>query len=252
MCTMSLVTASDRLRVMFNRDEQHTRPEAWLPRAERRNGVTTLMPIDPAGGGTWIAATGAGLVFGLLNADGPTPAGGGSRGGIIPALVHCATVDAVIAEARGLCCRAWAPHRLVVANRRRAVELRLLGRGLSVAPIDLGAPVMVTSSSVDPDAVVPARRALFDALMHRAADPLVAQDMFHQHRWADRADVSVYMRRHDAATHSITTVDVRADGLAMRYDPLRTPAGRPGWMSVPRSQQAAVPADRGARLALVS
>lgn len=234
MCTMTFVATADRLRVMFNRDERHTRPEAWHPRMVRTPAAVALMPIDPAGGGTWIAGTGAGLVFGLLNADGPVPVGAPGRGAIIPALGHCRTLDEVIDAAHGLCDREWPGHRLLVANRRRGVELRLRTRGLRVTPFALDRPVMVTSSSVDADAIVASRRVLFDSIFDDPTDPLAAQDEFHRHRWVDRPQASVQMRRHDAATHSITTVDIAADGIAMRYEPLRALVGRPGWISVPR------------------
>lgn len=252
MCTMTLVATADRLRVMFNRDERHTRPEAWHPRMVRTAGPIALMPIDPTGGGTWIAASGAGLVFGLLNADGPVPIAAPSRGAIIPALARCHTLDQVVDTAQALCDRDWPAHRLFVANRRRGVELRLRTRGLRVTPFALDQPVMVTSSSADAEAVVPARRALFDCVFSDATDRLAAQDAFHRHRWVDRPQASVQMRRHDAATHSITTIDVSSSGVAMRYEPLRALAGRPAWISVPRGLPAVDLPNAGDRLARVS
>jgi hypothetical protein len=241
MCTVSLVTTADRLRVMCNRDEQHTRPEACHPRAHATPSGFALMPTDPQAGGTWIAATSSGLVLALLNGDGPAPAGSVSRGRLIPSLAGCATLADVIDCAERLCGVPWPAHRLIVANRRRALELRLRPRGLSVTELPLGTPAMITSSSVEADAVLPARRALFTALVSGTPDALGGQDRFHRHRWADRAWASIDMRRHDAATHSITTVDVSPDRVAMRYEPLRQAVGEPAWISLPRAATVVTP-----------
>jgi hypothetical protein len=105
----------------------------------------------------------------------------------------------------------------------------------------LGTPIMISSSSRDAEAVLPARRALFQSLVVGASDRLAAQDAFHRHRWAERPGASVDMRRHDAATHSITTVDISADGVAMRYEPQRQVVGDPAWLSLPRHRVAAAP-----------
>lgn len=241
MCTVSLVTTGDRLRVMCNRDEQHTRPEAGGPRTHATPSGFAVMPTDPQAGGTWIAATSSGLVLALLNGDGPAPVGSVSRGRLIPGLAGCASLADVVDCAERLCDVAWPAHRLIVANRRRALELRLRPRGLSVTELPLKTPVMITSSSFEADAVLTARRTLFTALVTGAPDLLAAQDRFHRHRWADRAWASIDMRRHDAATHSITTVDVSVDRIAMRYEPLRQAVGEPAWISLPRAAAAVAP-----------
>lgn len=245
MCTVSVVATRDRLRVMCNRDERHGRPEAWHPRAEATGTGFAVMPVDAPSGGTWIAATSHGLVFAVLNGDGPVPPEAPSRGHLIPRLIESRTIAEVIERAEGLCGTRWPPHRLVVASRMRVVELRVRARGLGLTELSLTAPVMATSSSFEADAVVPERRRLFTAHVLGSPDVLAAQDAFHRHRWAGRGWASVDMRRHDAATHSITTVDVSADRIAMRYEPRRHPAGEPGWITVPR----AIPA---ARLSKVS
>jgi Transport and Golgi organisation 2 len=241
MCTVSLVTTGDRLRVMASRDERHARPEATHPRTRATPYGFAIMPTDPQAGGTWIAATSSGLVFALLNGESDAPSGGMSRGLIIPSLAGCETLAEVIDRAGELCELPWPSHRLIVANRRRAVDLRLRARGLSMSEMLLGTPVMISSSSRDADSVLPARRALFQSMVVGTSDRLAAQDAFHRHRWADRADASIDMRRYDAATHSITTVDISADGVAMRYEPRRHVVGEPAWLSLPRHRVAAAP-----------
>lgn len=239
MCTVSLVATGERLRVMCNRDEQHARPEACHPRTQATRDGFALLPIDPQGSGTWIAATSSGLVLAVLNGDGPAPPGAVSRGRLIPALLDGRTIAEVVERAEALRGTPWPAHRLVVANRARAVELRVRPRGVSVREMSLATPLMLTSSSLEAGVVIPERRALFSSRVVGAADPLAAQDAFHRLRLDGRAWASVDMRRHDAATHSITTVDVALDRIAMRYEPLRHVAGEPAWISLPRHAAAA-------------
>lgn len=234
MCTVSLVSTGDRLRLMCNRDEQHARPEACHPRAQATRDGFALLPIDPRGCGTWIAATSSGLVLAVLNGDGPAPPGAVSRGRLIPALLDGRTIAEVVERADDLRHTPWPAHRIVVASRARAVELRVRGRGVSVREMSLSTPLMLTSSSFEAGAVIPERRALFTSTVVESADPLAAQDAFHRSRIEGRAWASVDMRRHDAATHSITTVDISLERIAMRYEPLRHLAGAAGWISLPR------------------
>ena len=233
MCTVTFVSDRDRLRAMCNRDERHTRPAAHPPVVTRSGGSLAIMPIDPQGGGTWVAANASGLVFAVLNASGLAGAPGVSRGCLIPALADCKDLRDVVARARPLCSRGWPGHRLVVADARRALELRLLSSGLVVDIFGLQSPLMFTSSSLGDALVEPVRRDLFERLVVGASDALDGQDAFHRHRWPGRAHVSVHMHRHDAGTHSITTVDVSPDRVRMRYAP-RDLAGQPMWLSVER------------------
>jgi hypothetical protein len=104
MCTVSILRApwadagaddGPLWRVVCNRDEQRTRRPAVAPLAGGCAARQFVYPLDPDGGGTWIAATSAGLVFTLLNeteAEGASmPARPVSRGLIIPLLASPAT-----------------------------------------------------------------------------------------------------------------------------------------------------------------
>lgn len=65
MCTLSWRLDGSTLDVFFNRDEQKSRvaarPAHFWPDYE------AIFPVDPQGGGTWLAATTSGCVFALLN-----------------------------------------------------------------------------------------------------------------------------------------------------------------------------------------
>ena len=67
MCTVSWLLANDGYQVFFNRDEQKGRALAYSPKYFNDLGVKYLMPVDPVGGGSWIAMNQAGLSVCLLN-----------------------------------------------------------------------------------------------------------------------------------------------------------------------------------------
>jgi hypothetical protein len=234
MCTVSLLPTGDHLRVMANRDERHDRPVAHPPLISRAGGALALMPIDPQGGGTWIAATSAGLVFALLNGTGDVPATAPSRGRLILELLDCMDLRQVQARAQSLTWRGWPPHRLLACDGRKTLELRVRPGGLSVDTYELRGPLGFTSVPAGDVDAEPARRVLFDELVEGAADPIDGQDAFHRHRWPDRPHLSVHMRRHDLGTQSITTIDVSPTRVRMRYESTREVVGQPAWLSIER------------------
>ena len=65
MCTLSWRLEGSTLDVFFNRDEQKSRvaarPAHFWP------DYQAIFPVDPQGGGTWLAVTTTGSVFALLN-----------------------------------------------------------------------------------------------------------------------------------------------------------------------------------------
>lgn len=254
MCTVSLVDAGDRLRVLCNRDERHARAEARPPVVRRTAAGLSMFPIDPQGGGTWIAANDAGLVVAVLNGDGPPLPSSHSRGRLVLEMLGCTTLTDALLRADHLR-RPWSPHRLIVADTRRVLELQIGEEAVDVSAYALTAPLLFTSSSLGRQAVEPVRRQLFDHFMRGAADALDAQDAFHRHRWPARPHVSVHMHRHDAATQSVTAVDVGPSRVRMRYEATREPAGQPAWLGVERRPVQSWP-DRVAasphRLALAS
>ena len=67
MCTLSWIPGLDGHVLMVNRDERRTRPAALPPSLRIVEGVATLAPTDPEGGGTWVAVNSAGVTLGLAN-----------------------------------------------------------------------------------------------------------------------------------------------------------------------------------------
>jgi hypothetical protein len=233
MCTLTLLrepwlreggAAGPVWRVVFNRDEQRSRPPAVPPAVHRLGAVRTLHPVDPQGGGTWIAATEHGLVLALLNGDEPAagdPPGAPprtSRGAIIPALAAVAARRAADVPARALDPRAYRPFHLVIADEREAIEIRSDGRAITAAAPDRGDRLMRTSSSVETASVRAWRSGLFEP--PRTPASAAEQDAFHASEDSGRPAYGVTMARADARTVSITTVEVFPGTVRMAYRPV--------------------------------
>lgn len=222
MCTVSVIAVPGGYRLVTNRDVARTRAAAIYP---HRWGAHAIGPIDPEGGGTWVAAK-PGLTLCLLNLNPddpePEPPDARSRGLIIPALIDAADASAAADALPALDPARFVPFRLLAVGRTsgpgvRIIETRWDGR--SLARIDNPGPPVVLASSGLGDRLVADRLPLFDELV--AADPTPeSQDAYHRHRWPGREPISVLMARDAARTVSITEVLDTTAGLDMRYRPV--------------------------------
>jgi hypothetical protein len=213
------------LRVACNRDELRSRPKAEPPATHILDGRSVLMPRDPEGGGTWIAANDRGLVFVLLNAYPPQPSGttavvggvGPSRGSIVPALASSDSVSEALDRSAAIDARAFRPFRLIVLDRHQLIECWPAGAFLQHRRTFVHRPLVRTSSSLGDALVQAPRRALFRRFFDRAADPRAAQDAFHDHQWPGAEAISVRMERPDARTVSRSVVEVGHDLVRFSY-----------------------------------
>lgn len=242
MCTVTIIPRDHGVRLVANRDESPARPAALEPRVIDASGRRAVMPIDPQSGGTWIAATDAGLVMTLLNAyPGPRqtglPAPPRSRGTILPALLGEATLAEVRDFLRTLRGEDYASFRLVVTDGEDVFDTVCSGgrveEGRTVA---LREPMLFTSSGLGDDIVGPPRGRLFQEMFQSGGDWVEAQDSFHRHSWPERRHLSVCMWRPDAQTVSRTVVEVNRFEIQMAYFP-----GPPDQPGIPK----AVRLDRG-------
>jgi hypothetical protein len=270
MCTLSVVRAPFveapgdlRWRVMFNRDERITRGEARLPQACSHGRLTGLYPVDPDGGGTWIAATSAGLVFALLNetgacsqgfslaesvaqdfspaesvAQGFSPAVNSrpeglrylSRGLVVPQLLASRSLDEAAFRLGQLPTGRFRPFRLLVVGDAGVLEA--VDAGDRRWRLHEPEPTFArTSSSRAPVWTTRRRLALFARLVPTPSPS--AQDAYHHHQWPANPGASVLMRRPGAATVSLTTIEAFASGFRVSYRP--SPAGAPDVTELPRA-----------------
>lgn len=253
MCTVSIIKLHDTpgaggpgavagYRMVVNRDEHRDRAIATPPRwhdivSPRGDRVRAIFPLDPAGGGTWVAVSEAGMVMCLLNRNDlprpklPDPRTLTSRGRIIPSLIGHATAEAALAALGEMDLGSMAPFRLLAADPPRpggapapmvaSWDLRELRVEVLPPP-----PLCLVSSGLG-DVHVQPRLGLFQQMVAPASGPAAAaqQDQFHRHTWPDRPEVSVLMSRCEARTVSILTAEVRAgasgDGaVTVHYEPI--------------------------------
>jgi hypothetical protein len=117
----------------------------------------------------------------------------------------------------------FAPFRIVMIHGRRVRTISSVDLRHSTEAL-LARPIMFTTSSLGDELVDQPRRQLFEGLVRRRNDWLGGQDAFHRHQWRSRTDVSVRMRRDDAATVSRTTIQVDHYAIEMSYEDLLAPA----------------------------
>lgn len=228
MCTLTVIPLLDHgrpvgFRLATNRDESPARALARRPERRRVGPVTALWPVDPVGGGTWIAATDRGVVLSVLNYNLTPPpalpaAGLVSRGQIIPAVAEVSRAADAIKRLGSIDLACFAPFRLVVADRAALLVAAWDRATLRVERRELG-PACFASSGLGDHLVAP-RLALFDEWLASRALTSAVQDEFHRHEWPGRPEISVRMRRDGARTVSTTVVEVRRD----HGDPAARPA----------------------------
>jgi hypothetical protein len=254
MCTISIIASGGRavgepsgVRIVCNRDESHSRPAAAAPRWRGIEGADgrAIWPMDMEGGGTWIAASEAGLALALLNLNPAPPlrARAGSRlrsrGLIIPELIGADSAARTMARLGRLTLRHFAPFRLIAVETfapqgpaileaswdRTRLEVRRHAR-------EAGAWCFVSSGLGDH--LVQPRLGLFDELVLHPGPTPERQDDFHRHTWPDRPEISVLMARAEARTVSITTLEIGGGGelggwsdggVRMEYEPIPARTG---------------------------
>jgi hypothetical protein len=223
MCTVTIIPLPSSIRLACNRDESRLRPAALPPELRRVGKRLAVMPIDPAGGGTWIAANDAGIVCTLLNVyehaqdQRSTQPGGLSRGLIIPQILGASTLAATLERVQDLDLACYAPFRLVIADRKKVAEFVSSGTELRGSETPLAGPAFFTSSVLGDQVVGPPRWALFQELLGRGQATRIRQDDFHRHSWPEQTHLSVCMTRPDARTVSFTTVEIGPEHVTMHY-----------------------------------
>ena len=221
VCTVSILIRDGVLRLVTNRDEQHTRVPAQGPVVHSLNGVRCCYPVDPASGGTWVGANAHGIVATLLNGNPPwsyEPDLRRSRGELVPAVLGCATRDAVVELINAQEWASFPPCRLVVAIAHEALVWTWDGR-TSAFNQQAADGALFSSSGLGDKLVQSPRATLWADWFTAGADPFAEQDAFHAHSWPERGAESVCMRRDDACTVSSTTIAVSDLSVDLHYHP---------------------------------
>jgi hypothetical protein len=148
-----------------------------------------------------------------------------SRGLVIPSLLEFETLQEVLTSMRTLNPGSFAPFRLVMVQGREVGAATSDGRVISVDRYWLVKPMLFASSSLGDTVVEGPRRRLFNDMVLGSPDTwLPGQHAFHRHYWWDCPELSVQMKRRQAATVSRSVVDVLADSVDFHYEPLELAA----------------------------
>jgi hypothetical protein len=227
VCTVTWLRGVGRLELLTNRDEQRLRALALPPREHTSpSGTRYLAPVDPSGGGTWVAVNQHGLVLCLVNhyqARDPQHTDLISRGGVVTAAVEAADVVGAIGRARELPFERLRGFRLLVLAPDDDPQLLAWdGERVALARGD-AVDLPLISSSVQAAEVERARRRTFAELEGehggRTSAMLAA---FHASERPAPGPLAVCMSRTDAWTVSLTRVVVEPERCRIEYR-----AGRP-------------------------
>ncbi|MGB5805434.1 MAG: NRDE family protein, partial [Vibrio anguillarum] len=205
MCSVSWLLDKHGYHLFFNRDEQKNRPLALPPKQYTQAGVEVLMPIDPAGGGSWISLNECGLALCLLNNyQGKIPQGTDaeclvSRGQLLKHLSSQISVEKVIQAFTQLNLQQFASFTLLAFDpdltdvQSNVMALAWNGEQSQIAVTQ--SPLF--SSSVDLEQVQRYRSQLYQALI--AEEDSVQQRLkFHAHHHVAHPHWAPCMHRQDA------------------------------------------------------
>ncbi|SEA02149.1 NRDE family protein [Alkalimonas amylolytica] len=218
MCTLSWWYQQGQLHILFNRDERKIRARAHAPQRFSQQGVDAIMPIDPDGGGSWVAANEQGWVFCLLNdyaaAYQPDAAIRRSRGLLLRALAHSSDWQVLDALLQPEQLRCYAPFRLLLfVGQQEPLLWHWDGSQLRQQL----APTSPLSSSSALPGVIPRLRAWHWQRGMARSPSLQTQQQLHRQPGPFSAFSGIAMQRSQVQTVSITQLTIEAGKISMQY-----------------------------------
>ncbi len=219
MCTLTYRLTEQGYQLFFNRDEQRTRPQAIQP--TKNTLLKSVYPIDPTGGGTWIAVHENGVSLALLNyyqaQIDPSFKNFVSRGVIIPHLLS--HIDDIHQQLLTMDLSVYQAFQLCVFNsdlsiqddkREKAYQYIWDGQQLTFAALSAETSLPITSSGVDFETVSAYRQQQFNHLINAKQATATDYINYHQHQ-GESGKCSVKMYREDAKTVSFTQIEVNQE-----------------------------------------
>jgi hypothetical protein len=216
MCTLTYLLNQNGYELFFNRDEQRTRLLAMPPQPHQIDNA--IYPIDPQGGGTWIAVTKQGMSLALLNnyqavvsinKDNVM-----SRGQLILSLLQ--NQESVIKQLKVMDLEVFQPFQLCVFPDTLSKDnptihcVKWDGSELVDVSVDVKADLPITSSSIDFIDVSKKRRSRFIGTVD-INNPHSNQHRDFHFSTEKNGQYSVNMQREDARTVSISHISVNND-----------------------------------------
>ncbi|MBN2357889.1 MAG: NRDE family protein [Deltaproteobacteria bacterium] len=217
MCTLilSLQTTPDApLLVAANRDERLDRP-ALPPRISGSGVAGVLAPVDLEGGGTWLGATGRGLVVGVTNRFGQArdPARR-SRGLLVRDLLAAPDAETAAGRAAAEDPARYNPFHLVVADAETAFLVWHDGQELVRETLTAGVHVVIERSL----GAAPSQREGYvreraTALARRPFELEAWHELLAHHTEPPFESVCVHLDSPSYGTRSSTVIRVDESGL---------------------------------------
>lgn len=223
MCTATWLLKPNGYQLFFNRDEQKGRPEALPPARFAQDGVEFVMPVDPVGGGSWLAMNEQGLCLCLLNYyQGHMPQQPlVSRGLLVKQLAVATSAEQALFMLGELSLVNYAPFTLMIfepgLTSIRGHVAGVCWNGVNLTVIEPKAPMV--SSAVDVDTVTQHRKDEYQQVLKSVGTTEQALRQFHGSHSPEKGHLSACMHRHDAHTVSFTHIDVTPRYLSMTYRP---------------------------------
>jgi hypothetical protein len=214
MCTLTYLLKDNGYELFFNRDEQRSRLLAEPPKINEENDA--IYPIDPVGGGTWIAVSKQGRSFALLNnyqAPFNTHQNIISRGQLILSLLKIE--GDVTKELQIMDLRTFQPFQLCIFPENLSIQHQSIycvkwdGYQLIQVDIDVKIDLPITSSGMNFVEVSQKRKCRFEHLVDQN-EPLSAQLKDFHFSTEEHRKHSVNMQRKDAKTVSISHISVNS------------------------------------------
>lgn len=216
MCTLTYRLTEQGYQLFFNRDEQRTRPQAIKPTIDGK--LNSAYPIDPMGGGTWIAVHESGVTLALLNYYQAHVASSlkhfTSRGVIIPSLLaqpehihqQLLDMDLSIFQAFQLC---LFDKQLSADKSKAGLAVKYIwdGKSLTFSSLSADSSLPITSSSVDYEMVYAFRKQQFEKIVEKGEASFKDYIKYHNDQ-TGMGKCSVKMSRKDAKTVSFTSITV--------------------------------------------
>lgn len=233
MCTVSWSRGDRSYHLFFNRDEQHSRVVGLPPRRLDFGGVAVLAPLDPEGGGTWLAVNAFGLTVAILNFYTETAnvgPGRRSRGLLVRSLADARDPAEVAQRLAGERLGDYAPFSLLVVPARGPSVGWQWNGGVLTRDDSPDATAMRASSSVRTSEVLAARQRCYAEMVAPDVQDLECHRRFHRQFDPQAGAESVAMFRPDARTVSHCEIAVDETEVRMAY--FETPREAPTFVPV--------------------
>ena len=205
MCTLSIFPQDDKLIITMNRDEKRNREEE----GKFYTAASYCFPIDKLSQGTWVGTNNNGLAFSLLNRyqEPHHKHNIRSRGGIIPALLPCATVEDALEALKGFSFKTFNPFDLIIMSLEKIVHATWNGKSLQLKEQDCNTPFFTTSSSEKIEQVIEYRQNIFSKFLENYSNNTeFILEKLHLYRAQNKDDLAINMSRKNTHTKSVTQI----------------------------------------------